>query len=197
MMSVAKLNSELIAIQAGEVTIYNFDSETIEYLSSSIEYLAVGVGLPANACIDAPPVKKSGYAICRTPDLSAWEYITDHRDAYVYDIKTRERITISQLGEYPVETTPLAPETPWDVWDGGAWVKDVKAEKEALINQAEQQKISLMNQVNSDILPLQDAVDLGIASEDESKALQSLKKYRVLLNRVNPYLAPDIDWPKR
>ncbi|EFB3321859.1 tail fiber assembly protein [Escherichia coli] len=41
--------------------------------------------------------------------------------------------------------------------------------------------------------PLQDAVDLGIATEEESSLLAAWKKYRVLLNRVDTSVAPDID----
>ena len=42
-MDEAQLNHELIATIAGNITVFNFDGETREYLSSSVEYLAVGV----------------------------------------------------------------------------------------------------------------------------------------------------------
>ncbi|NUV22921.1 hypothetical protein MS6204_01825 [Escherichia coli] len=42
MMNKAVLNSELIAIKAGDIIIYNYDGETREYISTSTEYLAVG-----------------------------------------------------------------------------------------------------------------------------------------------------------
>lgn len=54
MMNKAVLNSELIAIKAGDIIIYNYDGETREYISTSTEYLAVGVGIPACSCLDAP-----------------------------------------------------------------------------------------------------------------------------------------------
>ncbi|HCN3856092.1 TPA: tail fiber assembly protein, partial [Escherichia coli] len=65
-MAQAKLNSELIATVAGDVTVFNYDSKTREYLSTSTEYLAVGVGIPACSCLDAPGIHKAGYAICRS-----------------------------------------------------------------------------------------------------------------------------------
>ncbi|MCE7685092.1 tail fiber assembly protein, partial [Escherichia coli] len=43
--------------------------------------------------------------------------------------------------------------------------------------------------------PLQDAVDLEIATEEEASLLAAWKKYRVLLNRVDTSVAPDIEWP--
>ena len=48
----------------------------------------------------------------------------------------------------------------------------------------------------SAIAPLQDAVDLDMATEDEATALNEWKKYRVMLNRVKPEDAPDITWPE-
>ena len=48
----------------------------------------------------------------------------------------------------------------------------------------------------SAIAPLQDAVDLDMATEDESEALIAWKKYRVMLNRINPEDAQNIIWPE-
>lgn len=48
---------------------------------------------------------------------------------------------------------------------------------------------------DSEIAPLQDAVDLGIATAAESAALTEWKKYRVLLMRIDTSKAPDIEWP--
>ncbi|MDX7213181.1 tail fiber assembly protein, partial [Citrobacter freundii] len=45
--------------------------------------------------------------------------------------------------------------------------------------------------------PLQDAVDLDIATEAEAALLLAWKKYRVLLNRINPNDTPDINWPEQ
>ncbi|EFA4801153.1 tail fiber assembly protein [Escherichia coli] len=45
------------------------------------------------------------------------------------------------------------------------------------------------------IAPLQDAVDLEIATEEETSLLEAWKKYRMLLNRVDTSTAPDIEWP--
>ncbi|MCJ1169836.1 tail fiber assembly protein, partial [Escherichia coli] len=53
-MDSAVLNSEFIATKAGDITVYNYDGETREYISISTEYLAVGVGIPACSCLDAP-----------------------------------------------------------------------------------------------------------------------------------------------
>ncbi|HBH7842644.1 TPA: tail fiber assembly protein [Escherichia coli] len=67
--------------------------------------------------------------------------------------------------------------------------------KEDLINQAEQQKANLIAEASQTISILQDAVDLDMATDEERTQLTTLKKYRVLLSRVDTSKAPDIDWP--
>ena len=69
--------------------------------------------------------------------------------------------------------------------------------KEQLISEAEQKKQSLLAEANSAIAPLQDAVDLDMATDEEKAQLTAWKKYRVLLNRVDTSTAPDIDWPEK
>ncbi|MFH6766571.1 tail fiber assembly protein [Enterobacter cloacae] len=68
---------------------------------------------------------------------------------------------------------------------------------EQVIQDADQQKNSLMEEANIALLPLQDAADLGIATESESALLVKWKKYRVLLNRTDTSKAPDIEWPEK
>ncbi|WP_143366145.1 tail fiber assembly protein, partial [Escherichia coli] len=72
---------------------------------------------------------------------------------------------------------------------------DTEAEKLFRIREAEETKNSLMQAANEHIAPLQDAVDLEIATEEEASLLAAWKKYRVLLNRVDTSTAPDIEWP--
>lgn len=66
---------------------------------------------------------------------------------------------------------------------------------EDLVAQAAQQKANLMAEASQQVSVLQDAVDLDMATDEEKAMLLVWKKYRVLLNRVDPNLAPDIDWP--
>ncbi|EOW6673991.1 tail fiber assembly protein [Cronobacter dublinensis] len=53
-----------------------------------------------------------------------------------------------------------------------------------------------MNKASNDISLLQDAVDLDMASEKEAAKLIALKRYRVLLNRLDVATAPNIKWPE-
>ncbi|EGY7498541.1 tail fiber assembly protein, partial [Escherichia coli] len=91
--------------------------------------------------------------------------------------------------------TWLSPEGEFQKWNGTAWVKDAEAEKLFRIRKAEETKNSLMQMASEHIAPLQDAVDLDIATEEEASLLTAWKTYRVLLNRVDTTVASDVEWP--
>ncbi|KKJ35268.1 tail fiber assembly protein [Enterobacter hormaechei] len=182
---------------AGNVVVFNYDSETREILSSTTEYIPVGVGLPANACTDAPPAGKDGFVVCRTIADDSWEYLADHRGETVWNTETGEPVEITQPGGYPVGTTTVAPETPYDAWDGEQWVTNEAAKIAADVKNAELKKAELLIMAGAIISPLQDAVELGIADNEESNLYDAWRKYRVLLNRVDPLLVPNLDWPEQ
>lgn len=69
--------------------------------------------------------------------------------------------------------------------------------KEQHIVEAQQKKQSLLAEATEAVAPLQDAVDLDMATEEEIALLKEWKKYRVLLNRVDTSTAPDIEWPEK
>ncbi|CAM6861296.1 tail fiber assembly protein [Enterobacter hormaechei] len=68
---------------------------------------------------------------------------------------------------------------------------------EELVVLAEETRTVLMKEANARILPLQDAFDLGLETDEEKQLLLAWKKYRVLLNRVIASNAPDIIWPDK
>ncbi|HCO5172240.1 TPA: tail fiber assembly protein [Escherichia coli] len=113
----------------------------------------------------------------------------------VYDVASGDALFISELGPLPENVTWLSPGGEYQKWNGTAWVKDTEAEKLFRIREAEETKNSLMQIASEHIAPLQDAVDLEIATEEETLLLEAWKKYRVLLNRVDTSTAPDIEWP--
>ena len=197
-MDNAALNSECIATKAGNVTVYNFDGETREYISPSIEYLAVGVGIPAYSCLDAPDTRKDGYAICRSAGLNSWEYIPDHRGEIVYNIETGESKEITALGDYPEKTTTIAPLTPYDKWDGEKWVTDTEAQHRAAVETAEQMRQSLIDAAISSIALIQLKLRAGRKlTEDETVKLNYVLDYIDVVAATDISTAPDINWPER
>ncbi|MEB3539678.1 tail fiber assembly protein, partial [Escherichia coli] len=160
-MDSTVLNSEFIATKAGNITVYNYDGETREYISISTEYLAVGVGIPACSCLDAPGAYKAGYTICRSADFNSWEYVPDHRGEIVFSTATGESKEITAPGNYPDNTTTIAPLTPYDKWDGEKWVTDTEAQHGAAVEAAEAQRQSLIDAAMASISLIQLKLQAG------------------------------------
>lgn len=194
-MAKATLNKNQIATKAGDITVYNFDVVTREYLAPSVEFLAVGVGIPANSCTDTPVEAKDGFAVCRNVGLNGWEYIEDHRGEVVYDTETGQPVEINRLGDYPENVTVIEPMTPYDRWNGSEWVTDKDAQKSAHIEEAEQKKSALLAEAQSTISLWQTELQLGIISDDDKASLIAWMRYIQALNAVDTSTAPDIEWP--
>ncbi|WP_312654785.1 tail fiber assembly protein [Kluyvera ascorbata] len=194
-MDNALLNHDLIATTAGNVTVFNFDGETREYLSSSVEYLAVGVGIPANSSVEVPPEFRTDCAICRTQDLTGWEYIPDHRGKTLYSTHSGAAVMVSNLGDYPTDTTLLAPGTPYDIWNGTAWVTDTDKKHAADVEAAEQQKASLTEDARTIISLWQTELQLGVISNEDKASLINWLAYIRELQTLDTNVAPDIRWP--
>lgn len=196
-MTQAKLNNEFIAIVAGDITVFNYDGETREYLSSSVEYLPVGVGIPANSCTDTPGESREDFALCRTADFTAWEYVADHRGETVYSTETGESVIISLPGDYPEGTTTRAPATPYDTWNGSEWVTDTEAQHAADVEAADQQKTALLSEAQATISLWQTELQLGIISDEDKTSLIAWMNYIKAVQAVDTSKAPDITWPDK
>ena len=196
-MNNAELNSEHIAIKSGDITVYNYDGKTREYISTSTEYLATGVSIPAYSCLDAPGAYKAGYVICRSADLNAWEYVPDHRGEIVYNTETGESKEITAPGDYPENTTTLAPLTPYDKWDGEKWVTDTEAQHSAAVDAAEARRQSLIDTAMASIsliqLKLQARRKLIPA---ETTRLNVVLDYIDAVTATDTSTAPDVIWPE-
>jgi len=68
---------------------------------------------------------------------------------------------------------------------------------EELISQAEDKRSRLRAEADNAIQPLQDASDLGIATDDDVTQLIAWKKYRVMLMRINTDDSEKIIWPQQ
>ncbi|HAZ8269232.1 tail fiber assembly protein [Citrobacter koseri] len=177
------------------ITIYNLSADTNEFIGKGDGFIPAHTGLPAYSTDITPPSVPTGFVAVFNPQSQEWSLTEDHRGKIVYDIHTGQTIEINQLGSLPDNVVSVAPDGIYVKWDGKAWVHDAETEKMALVSHARQQKDSLLELAASKMAPLQDAVDLDIATEDEATLLLSWKKYRVLINRINPDDAPDINWP--
>lgn len=173
-------------------------STTREYLSCFWQYCQLGVGIAAGSYTDSPTQPtEDNKAIRRTEDGTAWEIVDDYRGQTAYSTETGEPQTIDYLGPVRDGWTLLAPQTPYDKWDGTQWVTDEAAQHAAQVQAATEEKARLMADATAAIVPLQDAVDTGIATDEETQQLTAWKTYRALLSRITTDDAPKIKWPKK
>ncbi|MBY8648525.1 tail fiber assembly protein [Escherichia coli] len=191
------LDENGFATEAGFITIYNYNGETREYISSSVEYLPFGVGVPGNSCVDAPISKKDGFAVCRTADLTGWEYVADHRGEIVFSTETGESKEITALGDYPENTTTIAPLSPYDKWDGEKWVTDTEAQHSAAVDAAEAQRQSLIDAAMASISLIQLKLQAGRKlTQAETTRLNAVLDYIDAVTATDTSTAPDINWPE-
>ncbi|WP_264384079.1 tail fiber assembly protein [Siccibacter colletis] len=182
------------AVRDDVTTVYVIDGNR-EYTGSVEMVISQGTSLPPRAFMDKPPKAEKGKAILRADDGSGWVLVPDYRGNTAYAKDTSGNITVSLPGEIDENYTLLKPETEFDYWDTDKWKTDASKLKAAQQAEAINQKAYLLNSSSQEISTLQDAVDLEMATESEAARLLALKKYRVLLNRVDTSTAPDIIWP--
>ncbi|TWD33759.1 hypothetical protein [Pantoea sp. SJZ147] len=107
-MKKIDLDEDLLAVNSGEIIVYNFDCISREYLSTTTETMAVGVGLPANSCIDAPLDKKMAWLFAELKTFSLGS---------IFSIIEARTFTITELGEYLKSVTPKKPASQYDKWN--------------------------------------------------------------------------------
>ncbi|EIV7824546.1 UNVERIFIED_ASMBLY: tail fiber assembly protein [Cronobacter sakazakii] len=191
------LDENGFATESGFITVYNYDGATREYIGSSLEYLLFGVGVPAHSCIDAPGSKKDGFAIRRNADSTGWEYVADHRGETVYSTETGESKEITALGDYPENTTTIAPLTPFDKWDGEKWVTDTEAQHSAAVDAAEAQRQSLIDAAMASISLIQLKLQAGRKlTQAETTRLNAVLDYIDAVTATDTSTAPDVIWPE-
>lgn len=194
-MAIARLNNKQIAIGAGIITVFNYDALTREYINSNNEYLAVGVGLPANSCVDAPPESESGFALRRTADFSGWEQVEDYRGKTAYSIETGSPVVITAPGKLDVTLSLIAPATGYDQWNGTEWITDKTAEQAGAITQAETQRTALINEASARTQLWQTQLMLNIISDADKALLTEWMRYIQELQAVDTAMALNINWP--
>lgn len=194
-LPTAILDNAGLALTAGWLTIYSIEPVHREYQQAIEEYLTQGVGLPALSYADEPPAPENGIAIVRNLAGTMWETVPDYRGKTAYNTETRQPEIVSTLGPLSTELTLLAPSTPYDSWNGKRWVTDTAAQHDADVAAAQSDLVQRQRGATDSIATLQDAVDLGMATDDETVALLEWKKYRVLLSRVDVSTAPHVEWP--
>ncbi|HHK9555471.1 TPA: tail fiber assembly protein [Enterobacter sichuanensis] len=179
-----------LATHAGDLRCFYYDGATKEYTGWSDEFINIGVSMPGNSTDVNPGDEVAGRVAVFSND--SWEWQKDHRGETVYSTEDGTASVIDYIGEIKDGYTEKAPGTPYDKWDGSEWLTDADAQHAAAVVEAEAKQSALRIVADNEIEWRQDAVDVGIATEEETAALAEWKKYRVLLMRVD---TADPKWP--
>lgn len=117
------------------------------------------------------------------------------------DPKDGEGYAVSMLCPVDMSVAEIAlDDYPADCVSDGSWrYIDGRIEKipTDYVADAENKKSQLMADANAAITPLERAVKLGMATNEEVETLVEWERYSVLLHRVNTSTAPDIEWPEK
>lgn len=181
------------ATETHVVKVSGYDPETRELVATYDVRILAGTGIPGFSTLTLAPVAEDGHAVCWSG--TDWKQVTDLREKTAYRKDSGSPFVIKTLGELDDAYTLLKPSTPYDKWDGSQWVTDADAKHAADVAAAVQKKSALRSAADDEIAWLQDAVDAGIATDEETALLAAWKAYRVQLMRIKTDIAPDIDWP--
>lgn len=109
---------------------------------------------------------------------------------------------VSMLWPFNLSVIEISEEdVPKKLSDTGEWIFDGKSiiprqySQSELEKRAQQDKVQLIALATRVISPLQDAKDLGIATEEELTKLKAWMVFRIQTNRIRVSAAPDITWP--
>ncbi|QDL33826.1 tail fiber assembly protein [Serratia liquefaciens] len=160
--------------------------------------------LPEWAVTVAPPVVEPGQVLLFTD--GEWCQLQDMTGKTYYGAYGHSATVPEPYFVLPKGCTFTPPSTPFDTWDGSAWVTDTQAQADAalqdaaqqrqqVVEQAQQQRQTLLEMADQQIRYLADAIELGMQQDGDAERLTAWKKFRVLVVRIDPEAAPDIDWP--
>jgi len=195
-LPIAKLNKNAIATTAGWLTLYSVDPDQREFQAVTMEYLAVGVGLPTLSYVDKPDLPGDGLALVRSADEKRWETVSDYRGVTAYSTVNGQSDVVAAVGELPDSLTLLEPSTVYDKWNGEQWVTDTVAQHSDMVAAAEQQKQSLLTDAQEVIAGWQTDLQLGVITDEDKERLISWRSYIKVLYAVDTSTAPDITWPE-
>lgn len=125
--------------------IYNYDKNTLEYLSEEVAELdPIGKKplIPANATTLKPLDKKDGFAICFNEKSQIWEYKKDLRGKEFWSKETGLKTVVGTL-DFDTKNYITTPPKENQIMQNGKWVDDIETLKKEMIALIHQKKDEL------------------------------------------------------
>ncbi|NUC52588.1 tail fiber assembly protein [Escherichia coli] len=184
-----------LAIEAGDIRCFYYDSITSEYVGWSDEYINIGVSMPGHSTDIDPGGEVTGkVAVFGNEE---WSMVDDHRGDVVYSTTDGSASTVDYIGPIREGYTSIAPLGPYQKWDGEKWVTDTDAQHAADVEAADKQKAALLVEAQETISFWQTELQLGIISDEDKGSLISWMQYIKAIQAVDTSKAPDISWPQK
>lgn len=183
-----------LAITAGDIRCFYYDSLTFEYTGWSDEYIHVGVSMPGRSTDIDPGDKVAGEVSVFKNGM--WVREADHRGEVVYSTADGMASTVDYIGEIKPGFTKLMPVTRFDKWDGEKWVTDADAQHSAAVDAAEARRQSLIGAAMDSISLIQLKLRAGRnLTQEEKTRLNSVLDYIDAVEAIDTSNVPDIEWP--
>lgn len=126
--------------------------------------------------------------------MKTYARIEEQRVAEVVSLSVKpEKLYHPSLVWVDITALPEQPDVNY-LYSDGVFTAPVIEAKDAVFL-ASSRLAAEMDDANRAMAPLQDAVDISIATDEETARLAQWKKYRVMLSRIDVSAAPDISWP--
>lgn len=126
--------------------------------------------------------------------MKTYARIENQRVAEIVTLNVKpEKLYHPSLIWVDITALPEQPDVNYQYSDGVFTAPATDAENAELI--ASSRLAAEMDEANRTISPLQDAVDISIATDEEITRLAEWKRYRVALSRIDPGKASSIEWP--
>lgn len=172
------------------VNIYNFHPETREYISTTIETLPIGTGIPAFSCIDEPPVNVgSDEVIIRNDENTEWIILKDYRGKTIYDKSdSYKTITITDIGDFDTEKyTLIEPNNIYSIYDEveKRWVISEFLKSEYIRGINEKTRDEILHKLNTENDLLWKELQLGTISDNEKEYLVECMNYMKMINNAD------------
>ncbi|MGU7657839.1 tail fiber assembly protein [Escherichia coli] len=184
-----------LALEAGDIRCFYFDSVTFEYTGWSDEYINVGVSMPGHSTDIDPGDDVTGKVAVFTS--GSWSQEEDHRGEIAYSTTDGMPSTIDYIGPVHVGYTTTSPSGPYDKWDGEKWVTDTEAQHNAAVEAAEAQRQSLIDAAMASISLIQLKLQAGRnLTQAETTRLNAVLDYIDAVTATDTSTAPDVIWPE-
>ena len=182
--------------------VYNWRTDTREFIGASDAYLPPHTGLPACCTETAPPEIPAGQVALFDEKAGTWSLTEDHRGETVYDTATGAARYIDKPGALPSDTVSTGPSSQFMKWNGEEWTKDEEAEKAAYYANAVAQRDTLLDKAREAVADWQTELMLNVISDDDKASLIKWMAYIKALKAVDLSKVTDtdsyesIEWPE-